>query len=82
MEDLVVQLSYEYPSMFRECAASPGRRAVPGVKRQAQLMCDRVGAYSIVYNFNIILLRLMLKVSYFLKVFAILGVDFPIFVLF
>ena len=42
MLDLVIQLSYEYPEMFRERAAAPGKRPVQVVKRQAQLMCDRV----------------------------------------
>ena len=40
MRELIVQLSYHYPAMFRENNAS-GRK-IPSVDRQAYLLCDRV----------------------------------------
>ena len=42
MKEMVVLLSYEYPMMFREREAQQGVRGIPGLERQASLMCDRV----------------------------------------
>lgn len=57
MKEMILQLSYAYPSMFRESeegidhffnqiysiSVSPvDKRQIPGIDRQAALLCDRV----------------------------------------
>ena len=43
MKEIVTQLSYVYPAMFRESEAKDGRRKIDSFDRQATLMCERVG---------------------------------------
>ena len=56
MRELVVQLSYEYPVMFREHDGEDGRRKVEKVERQASLLSDRVIEFLIKKGFYQLLL--------------------------